>query len=293
LGQFPERERELHCEFFWSRQQADGGFCGRTAASDVYYTAFALRGLVVLGSDNRERAQRVAMYLRGQSHGRASVIDLISLVLAARMLESWMGEIVFDSTTDWPSSVARLLEKLRRPDGGYAKSDEGHASSTYQTFLIALTYQLLELQQPEPQRAVEFILGQQREDGGFVEIGVMRRSGTNPTAAAIGVMKILDPQRITQLQASVTDFLLGNLTIEGGLRANTQIPVADLLSTYTGLQTLHDVGSSDQLDRDVLLGFVHGLKQPTGGFFAANWDDAVDVEYSFYGVALLGLLTAI
>ena len=248
---------------------------------------------MVLGSDNCERAQRVAVYLRGQSQGRASVIDLISLVLGARMLESWMGEIVFDSTTDWPSSVARLLEKLRRPDGGYAKSDEGHASSTYQTFLIALTYQLLELQQPEPQRAVEFILGQQREDGGFVEIGVMRRSGTNPTAAAIGVMKILDPQRITQLQARVTDFLLGNLTIEGGLRANTQIPVADLLSTYTGLQTLHDVGSADQLDRNALLGFVHGLKQPTGGFFAADWDNAVDVEYSFYGVALLGLLTAI
>lgn len=291
LEQLTESERARQSSFFWSRQRPDGGFCGRTEASDLYYTAFALRGLAVLGSDDRPRAERAAEYIRQRSLGQASVIDLISLVFAARLLEAWLGETVLGGAVNWPHSVAAVLEQLRRPDGGYAKSAEGHASSTYQTFLSALAYQLLELPLPDSERAVEFVLGQQREDGGFVEIGVMRRSGTNPTAAAIGVLQILEPQRITsQLQTQTADFLVGNVTREGGLRANTQIPIADLLSTYTGLQTFADIGAGCQVDYEAALKYVQALQQPSGGFAAAAWDDGVDVEYSFYGVAALGLL---
>ena len=249
-----------------------------------------MRGLVILGDEYSERAQHAAVYLRDRSQSQASVIDLISLVFASRLLESWTGLSVFEDNSRWPGQVVANLEQLRRADGGYAKSKEGHASSTYQTFLISLTYQLLEIPQPDFQRAVEFVLSQQRDDGGFVEIGVMRRSGTNPTAAAVGVLKILDPLRIEQIRLSVTHYLLGNQTDEGGLRANTQIPIADLLSTYTGLQTLHDIGSADQIDTADVLSYVQSLQQPEGGFFAANWDAIADVEYSFYGVALLGLL---
>ncbi|MCG8448358.1 MAG: terpene cyclase/mutase family protein [Pirellulales bacterium] len=286
-----EQDRELYSRFFWSRQTPDGGFCGRTEASDLYYTAFALRGLAVLGDENQQRVGRVVEYLHRQSQGQASVIDLVSLVLAARLLESWVGETVFHQAANWPQSVAEQLEQLRRPDGGYAKSSEGHASSTYQTFLTALTYQLLERPLPQADKAVEFILGQQREDGGFVEIGVMRRSGTNPTAAAIGTLRALQPERLSpQLCAQVAGFLLSNLTAEGGWRANTQIPIADLLSTYTGLQTLQDVGAWSELNHTDVLRYLKSLQQPTGGFSAAAWDDAVDVEYSFYGIASLGLL---
>tara|TARA_Y100000814_G_scaffold277717_1_gene238961 strand:- start:248 stop:1234 length:987 start_codon:yes stop_codon:yes gene_type:complete len=290
LGHLSTKERQVHCDYFWAQQQTDGGFCGRTTASDLYYTSFALRGLVILGDEYSERAQHAAVYLRDRSQSQASVIDLISLVFASRLLESWTGLSVFEDNSRWPGQVVANLEQLRRADGGYAKSKEGHASSTYQTFLISLTYQLLEIPQPDFQRAVEFVLSQQRDDGGFVEIGVMRRSGTNPTAAAVGVLKILDPLRIEQIRLSVTHYLLGNQTDEGGLRANTQIPIADLLSTYTGLQTLHDIGSADQIDTADVLSYVQSLQQPEGGFFAANWDAIADVEYSFYGVALLGLL---
>ncbi|MCH2114069.1 MAG: terpene cyclase/mutase family protein [Pirellulales bacterium] len=290
LEQLTESERDLQSRFFWSQQRPDGGFCGRTEASDLYYTAFALRGLAVLGDEDRSRAELAAGYLRQQMLGRASVIDLISLVLAGRLLETWMAETVFGDG-DWPHSVVAVLEQLRRPDGGYAKSADGHASSTYQTFLTAIAYELLELPLPEAERAANFLLGQQREDGGFVEIGVMRRSGTNPTAAAIGGLRILEPSRITsQLQSRTADYLVGNFTDEGGLRANTQIPIADLLSTYTGLQTLQDVGAGGCVDPQAVLGYLRTLQQPTGGFSAACWDNAVDVEYSFYGIASLGLL---
>ena len=88
----------------------------------------------------------------------------------------------------------------------------------------------------------------------------------------------------------MTDFLLDNVTDEGGLRANTQIPIADLLSTYTGLQTLRDLGTWEQVDLPAAKRFVESLQQDSGGYLAAAWDEVADVEYSFYGTALRGLL---
>ena len=291
IERLPEQSRELHRSFFWSRQEEDGGFAGRVSGSDHYYTAFALRALAILGESDEQRIRRVVDYIRQQSQGRASVIDLISLVFAAQLLEVWTGEAVFQHSLKWKNSVADLLEDLRRADGGYAKSSEGNSSSTYQTFLICLTYELLELEQPNPQQAVDFVLSQQREDGGFVEISVMRRSGVNPTAAAVGVLRVLGQDRLTsELRADVTDFLCDNWTDEGGLRANTRIPVADLLSTYTGMQTLLDIGAGDTIEQQRVLKFVESLQQANGGFLAAELDDYVDVEYSFYGLGCLGLL---
>jgi len=289
-------ERERSSRFFLSQQQADGGFCGRAGGSDLYYTAFALRGLAILGCDDEPMAERAAQYLRSQLQQSVGILDLISLIFAARLLESWRGESIFaDVAKNWTNSVANLFETHRRPDGGYAKTHEGHASSTYQTFLISLAYELLELPLPEPGQAAEFLLGQQRDDGGFVEIGVMRRSGTNPTAAAVGGLLVLQAQvgqpfLTDQLSQEVAGFLLDNITDEGGLRANTQIPIADLLSTYTGLQTVRDVGGWGKVDIGATQKFVASLQQASGGFLAAAWDDSADVEYSFYGTALRGLL---
>jgi len=298
LEKLADSERQRSIDFFLSRQQPDGGFGGRAGSSDLYYTAFALRGLAILGYDNHSVTDRVVKYLRGQMQQKVSVIDLISLVFAAKLLESWTGTDAFaDATDSWRDAVANLFGQLRRPDGGYAKTSEGHASSTYQTFLIALAHELLEIPFPEPERAVEFLLGQQRNDGGFVEIGVMRRSGTNPTAAAVGGLLVLQVQIghtvISEvLKQDVTTFLLDAVTDEGGLRANTQIPIADLLSTYTGLQTLRDIGAWGEVDTVAALRYVRSLQQTSGGFLAAAWDEVEDVEYSFYGVAIHGLLQA-
>ncbi len=293
-----ESERALHRQLFLSRQLSEGGFSGRAGRCDLYYTAFALRALVLLGESDSHLAPSVANYLREQTKNQNNIIDLISLLFAARLLETWAGVSALpEASTDWTRSVANRFEQLRRPDGGYAKTVKGHASSTYQTFLIALAYQLLEIPFPEVQKASTFILGQQRDDGGFVEICVMQRSGTNPTAAAIGALRVLQSQHDQTLLTSTVKehtarFLALAKTSEGGFRANTQIPVADLLSTYTALQTLRDLDCWNHVDTDAALRYVRALQHAEGGFRAAAWDDAVDVEYSFYGVASLGLLLA-
>ena len=288
----PDADRKRHAEFFAAHQSEDGGFSGRDVRSDLYYTAFALRGLVLLGELDDSVAHRAAEFLRQQLRGDASLIDLISLVFGARLLESSAGiELLEEFPPQWTQKLADTFENLRREDGGYAKTFEGRASSTYQTFLIALTYQLMGLPLPEPERACQFVLDQHREDGGFVEIRVMRRSGNNPTAAAIGTLRVLGQHHIdASLRDAVADFLLDSVTDEGGLRANTQIPIADLLSTFTGLQTATDLGVIDAFDVANCLLYAASLQEKSGGFRAAAWDDVADVEYSFYGLGVLGLL---
>jgi hypothetical protein len=137
---------------------------------------------------------------------------------------------------------------------------------------------------------VEFLRSQICEEGGFREIRASKRAGTNPTAAAIGSLRILGAlDENTRLDT--IDFLAEMQMDDGGLRANTRIPIADLLSTFTGLLTLQDLGGTAEIDTSAVRRFVESLELEEGGFRGAEWDPAHDVEYTFYGLGTLGLLT--
>jgi geranylgeranyl transferase type-2 subunit beta len=222
--------------------------------------------------------------------GQESIIDFLSLIYGGKLVETVAGVDVFgDADAHWQSAVAEALLKLRRPDGGFAKGAEGAASSTYHTFLVLLCLQLIDRELPEPDRAVEFLRSQQAPDGGFLEIRAQKRAGTNPTAAAIASLRLLGKLE-DDTRLDTIDFLLDLQTDEGGLRANTRIPIADLLSSFTGLLTLQDLGGADQIDTQALVRFVKSLEIDSGGFHGAAWDPAHDVEYTFYGLGCLALL---
>ena len=290
VEQLSEDRRRLHGDWLLRKQQRDGGFPGREPGSDLYYSAFALRALAVLGELTGPPAERAAAYLRAQLEQDVSVIDLISLVLAARQVEmaAGCGVLPADLAT-WSARLVEQLESLRTDDGGYAKSSEGHAGSTYQTFLIALVYEALEIPHPDADRARDFLLTQRREDGGFVEIRAMRRSGLNPTAAAVAALEILGQTDLPR--EPIIDFVAELQNDEGGFCANTRIPIADLLSTFTALQTLVSWNALDDVDGVAARRFAQAVEEPTGGFRAAGWDDDADVEYSFYGLGVLALTT--
>ena len=77
---------------------------------------------------------------------------------------------------------------------------------------------------------------------------------------------------------------------EGGLRANGRVPLADLLSTFTGAWTLAELGALDRLDAAEARHYALAAEQPHGGFRGGLWDEGCDVEYTFYGLGVLGLL---
>lgn len=288
VEQLPEACRRRHGDWLLSTQQPDGGFPGREPGSDLYYSAFALRALAVLGRLAGSPADQATEYLRMQIDRDVSVIDLISLVLAARQVELAVGSDVLPADRPaWSERLVEQLEALRTDDGGYAKTSEGHAGSTYQTFLIALVYESLEIALPQADRAIDFLQSQRREDGGYVEIRAMRRSGLNPTAAAAAALEILGVDELPR--EPIIDFVADLQNDEGGFRANTRIPIADLLSTFTALQTLITCQALDEVDCAKAHRFAEALEEPTGGFRAAAWDETVDVEYSFYGIGVLAL----
>ena len=142
---------------------------------------------------------------------------------------------------------------------------------------------------PDPDPVVQFILSQQSDEGGFREIRAGKRAGTNPTAAAIGVLRILDAMN-SEICADTINFLGDMQTNEGGLRANTRIPIADLLSTFTGLLTLIDLDGLEGINANAALHYARSLELEEGGFQGAEWDFGHDVEYTFYGLGCLALL---
>jgi geranylgeranyl transferase type-2 subunit beta len=290
LAGMPESWRARHAGYFHARQQSDGGFSGREGDSDLYYTSFALRSLALLGVLEGEVAARAARFLKTRLAGQVAVVDFLSLIYGAMVLNLASGVDVFaNQSASWRGSVAALLEQLRRGDGGYAKTAEGRSSSMYQSFLVVLCQQLLEQPTPDAPQLTEFVRSRRREDGGFVEMNVMKRSGTNPTAAAIGLLNIFATLDRETCEATI-DFLAEMQTEEGGLRANTRIPIADLLSTFTGLLTLVDLKRPAEVDLAAARRYVDSLQLSEGGFHGAAWDSGDDVEYTFYGLGATALL---
>jgi geranylgeranyl transferase type-2 subunit beta len=290
LARQPEAFRRRHAGYLFACQNDDGGFGGRDPASDLYYTAFALRGLAILGELTPETATKSASYVRLRLAGSATVIDFFSLLYACLLIQSAAGiDVLADASSDWPERVATLLESFRTPDGGYGKTPGAAFGSTYQTFLVALCYEMLGRSLPDSDAAGRFIRERRRDDGGFVEMKQMKRTGTNPTAAAVGLLQMtgaLDDAT----KSSVADMLSHMQSAEGGLLANGRIPVADLLSTFTGCWTLDECGEPDRIDRAAALRYVRTLERPDGGFHGGSWDGGFDVEYTFYGLGAVALL---
>ncbi len=281
--------RDRHAEWLRAQQASDGGFGGREGESDPYYTAFALRALWVLGQLDDATGAAAAEFLRSRLSERESIIDLISLIFASAIVEMAVGEVVLpDDDTAWRGNVASLLNSLRTDDGGFAKTPEGRAGSTYQTFLSVLAYELIDVPIPEPDRIEAFLEAQRHPEGGYLEIRAAKRAGVNPTAAAIGTLKALD--RLDRIDpAPVRDFLAEMQSDEGGLTANTRIPFADLLSTFTGLLTLADLNATSAVNVEAIERYALAMQAPRGGFFGFSLDQIADVEYSFYGIASISL----
>ncbi len=292
VARLPEALRRRHSTYLAGKQNPDGGFPGREGESDLYYTGFALRGLAVLDALTPEIGERSAVYLRGCMSRQTSVVDFFSFLYACVLVQASTGkDVLVDAPSDWPDRVASMLGTFRTPDNGYNKSPGAASGSTYHTFLMGLCFELLGRSLPNPAEVLAFVQARRRDDGGYVEVSAMRRSGTNPTAAGLGLLQLIHGRTLMKAEAEPTiEYLAQMPSMEGGLRANDRIPLADALSTFTGCWTLFQLDALDRINARQAFRYVQSLELPDGGFLGGVWDEATDVEYTFYGLGSLAIL---
>src|SRR5688572_14675912 len=125
IAALSEEFRQTQARYVLAAQREDGGFAGREGGSDLYYTGFALRSLAMLGELYGPPAERAAAYLSSRLAGQESIVDFLSLVYGAALIDTAAGIDVFSGADgNWRNAVAAALERLRRSDGGYAKGAE-------------------------------------------------------------------------------------------------------------------------------------------------------------------------
>jgi geranylgeranyl transferase type-2 subunit beta len=287
LKEKPERRDELRA-YFLAALDSNGGFRGRKGIGDLYYSAFALRGLFLLGmADDEKLLHQVADFLdEQQRRENLSPADILSWTFCATIVHTVRE-------TELPAEqIAALLhrwERFRCSDGCFAATEKSSHSSTYTTFLTAVFYELVGESERSLTIPVQPILDRQRSDGGFVELPPLMYSGVNPTAAAVGLLSLLEVP-LPEKEKTV-DFLCRCQLPTGGFQAHARIPMPDLLSSFSAVMALHDLDAIDQVNRSALRSFAAGLHSPDGGFFGLPCDQQSDVEYTFYGMALEAMLS--
>jgi geranylgeranyl transferase type-2 subunit beta len=128
----PDVLRDPHTRFVLDRQLPDGGWGGREGGSDLYYTGFALRSLAIVGLLTGQVAERASEFLVSRTARQESVIDLLSLIYGASLIEaSTETNPLSKLTLDWQSRVSQLLTSLRRADGGFSRIETATVGSTY------------------------------------------------------------------------------------------------------------------------------------------------------------------
>jgi len=279
------RREELRA-FYLAALDQNGGFRGRKGVGDLYYSGFAIRGLFLLGMlDDAKLLPRIETFLEEQCRNDLSPVDMLSWTFCTTLVNAVQNKELLSKQRE---SLLNRWEMFRRLDGCFAGSEKTAVSSTYTTFLTAIFYELLGETERSLSIPVEPILERRRADGGFVELPPLRYSGTNPTAAAVGLLTILEvplPEK-----ARTVEFLCRCQQSTGGFQAHARIPLPDLLSSFSAVMALHDLDAADQINRPALRNFVTSLRSPDGGYFGMLPDQQSDVEYTFYGMALEAML---
>ena len=158
------------CDFFLSQFNDDGGAKDRAGQSDLYYTVFALEGLIAL---QREPPARVRPFLEGFGMGKD--LDLVHLCclarcwadlkqsgpdLASRIEAQWNRNSLYQSFLAWGA-----LQDLGRTPDPFPLRDEAPAKTTPTT--AALVTLLRQMQSPIPDESIDWLLARSHSEGGF------------------------------------------------------------------------------------------------------------------------------
>jgi len=261
-------------------QMPDGGFCGREARSDLYYTSFAIDALTALRAELPE--EPLLNYLRG--FGEGDGLDFIHLCCLLRLWSAMRSARLADSLR---TRLLAGVERYRTPDGGYDARLGAEAGSAYGCLIGYAAYADHARVPPRPDRLKACLETLRTPEGGWTNDPSFRIASGPATAAAVSLGRNLR----LPLGPEIPAWLLRCYHAEGGFRAIPDAPMPDLLSTAVILHALDGLQAPLQRIKEPCLDFVDSLWTNEGGFHGSWADDVVDVEYTYYGLLALGHLS--
>ena len=262
--------------FVRAQWNADGGVRDRGGVSDLYYAVFGLECLQAL---QQPLPAITASWLRTFADGAA--LDFVHRCCLAR---AWA---IVDRASA-PTSLIDGVLNFRCSDGGFAQRVGETTGNAYAAYLAIGALQDLAADLPPAVEVLSSLEACRSRDGGYANHPGGSMSTTPTTVAAVFVRHVYG----AAIDRTVGDWLDSLRHPQGGFRANAQVPMPDLLSTATALHALACLGrdpTSEQVDAD--LDFVDSLWTNNGAFHGHWAEEALDVEYTYYGLLALGHLS--
>lgn len=268
--------KEAILQFLESQRNPDGGFRGRTAASDLYYTVFGLSSLIALKQPLPPSSTAPFFATADRAD-----LDFVHLAAAARC-QMLLGA---------PEGACRArpylhrLEAFRSDDGGYHHQVQKAATGTvYGAFLACLAYQETGVPISGVEKLLPALSALRTPDGGFANDTGVAQSTATATSAAILLLHWLSDKKNDDAALAALQRCAVPL---GGFRAFERAPAPDLLSTATSLYALQTASSLNTLTT-LHETFIESLWDDSGGFCGHAADRKPDVEYTFYALLALG-----
>lgn len=282
-SQLDETAAEAISRYLLGQLNEDGGFRGKTPASDLYYTVFGMTSLSALGVEFP--LDKTWNYLAGFGDGRS--LDFIHLTCLARCraICRFMKDGSFAGAAD--RSMLTRMESFRTACGGYNHTAKGMRKGTiYAAFLAFCAYEDCGIVLPRTDILFRSLEGLRCAGGGYSNEENMASGTTTATAAALVLKSIAGASR----DEATIKWLLDRCTARGGFRAGENVQMPDLLSTGTALHALRTAGVELGDRTDVCRDFIDLLWMEDGGFAGTPADLATDCEYTFYAMLGLGSL---
>ncbi|OGF48771.1 MAG: hypothetical protein A2044_03895 [Candidatus Firestonebacteria bacterium GWA2_43_8] len=287
LKKVPADIKIKNAEYVIKKQNKDGGFSGRLGSSDMYYTAFAVKIMTLLGAGGKDFWKKAGSFAWKYDLSGAGLTELVSYLQVIDILEK--KKVAASGIKEYRTNAIKIIKEYEDKSGGFMKSPVDKRMSLYNSFLAMLCLSKLKEKYPNIEKTAAKILKRQMKDGGFSDLGYDSCGQTNPSAAAVMSLFVFDRDSDAVRKKAVKYFVKMQ-DKSGGFLAHAKAPVSDLLSTYTALITLKTLGETGAAGRKAALEFVRSLMFKAGGFKSVRIDNDSDIEYTYYGLGCLGLL---
>ena len=266
-------------DFLLGRAHPGGGFTDRAGHPDLYYTPFAVDGLLALGAE--PAWDPLASFL-----GRFRTGEGLDLVHLASLVRAWAAAPGGRLSAETRDGLLLRLEAFRAADGGYAAAAGAARGDVYGAFVALGCCQDLGATLRDGVRLLRSASSLAAADGGFANEPGMKEGITPVTAAAAVLFRELD----APVPTGAVPWLRARHAPGGGFVAAPSVPVPDLLSTATALFALSRLGEPLDAMREPCLDYLDALWDPRGSFRGGAGDAVLDCEHAFYGLMALGVL---